>query len=412
VTTSQSDVDKVMAAFGAAPMKYRPNQDTAEQSRASATAETMPADGGGKPVNAASVPSARAAERILPGAGGRVREIFPLLWRAIPVVGELKIGAIKRPGDEIPEPQEPETPVDDLLAARLLAASAGKVPASVPDHPQAPVAAPQDQRVVPFVIAETRAAPHIATDTPAPAFAPAPAKPLPPLRSHAELIRPVPQRAASHQPSVTQRNATQPTQPPQTAPLFVAAALARPMPPQVVPQTPPQMVPQMPWQAYATAAYTPPPPPPQGYPPYYPPQPMPPQGLSSYPMHPAAMHPAAGGWLQPAYPPPYQPAYAPPYPPPGAGYPPGYPYAHPQQPYPPGTYAPGYPQAYGAPSAYEAPPIQAAPYRDPTPLSLQPLAADPPPATAAAPQPPSNLSDIFAALHRAPGTERGGESRP
>ena len=109
MTTSQSDVDKVMAAFGAVPMNYRPHQDAAAGFNAPAAAAPAAAPGTTYQEAPPATPSARAAERILPGAGGPVREIFPLLSRAVPVVGDLKVGAIKRVGDEVPEPQEPET---------------------------------------------------------------------------------------------------------------------------------------------------------------------------------------------------------------------------------------------------------------------------------------------------------------
>ena len=75
------------------PQRSWPAARTAAQSAAAQSA-------------ALAAPSANAEERILPGAGGRVREVFPLLWRAIPIAGELKVGAIKRPGDEVPEAAE------------------------------------------------------------------------------------------------------------------------------------------------------------------------------------------------------------------------------------------------------------------------------------------------------------------
>jgi hypothetical protein len=231
MTTSQSDVDKVMAAFGAAPMTYRPNQDAAAgwNVPAAATPASAPArtDNGA----AHTTPSAQAAERILPGAGGRVREIFPLLWRAIPGVGDLKIGAIKRPGDEVSEPREPDSAADNRLPARLPEAVAQ--PASHEAHPPPHQAAPDGPETAAGPAAHQRwvrpvptaprgdaaameqspaqwdrQAPMPKQGAPPPPPPPAPvaalaAKPLPPLRSHADLIRPVGQRAPTPAPGPT-----------------------------------------------------------------------------------------------------------------------------------------------------------------------------------------------------------------
>ena len=463
MTTSQSDVDKVMAAFGAAPMTYRPNQDAAAgwNVPAAATPASAPArtDHGA----AHTTPSAQAAERILPGAGGRVREIFPLLWRAIPGVGDLKIGAIKRPGDEVSEPREPDSAADNRLPARL--PEAGAQPASDEAHPPPHQAAPDGPspdtaagvpRVIPFVAGETaagpaahqrwvrpvptaprgdaaameqspaqwdRQAPMPKQGAPPPPPPPAPvaalaAKPLPPLRSHADLIRPVGQRGPTPAPGPTVEPAVAAPATPAPA---VASQPAAPAPnvvqPQAAPPLPPQMpAPANPGAAYPAAAYPPPPAAPQGYPPYYPPQAMPPPGMPPYPIH-----PGAAGWSQPGYPPPYPP----PYPPSAATYPPsyppaypaGYPYGYPPPPPPQAGYAQAYPPVPGYPSGPGYPPGYGAP---PQPPMLPPQPGTPPEqgmattpaAEATAPLPPASLSDIFAALHRAPGTDRDKEAPP
>jgi hypothetical protein len=452
MTTSQSDVDKVMAAFGAAPIKYRPNQDAAAELAGRAEA----AQSAGQSA-ALAAPSANAEERILPGAGGRVREVFPLLWRAIPIAGELKVGAIKRPGDEVPEAAELETAPDRLLSTAPQPATAS----GFNELPQQ--ATPAAPRVVPFVAADPKpvspfagepvaraiagtrsarpmpggrtappadaaAAPELspaqwtqqayglATPTPQPPVAAVPATPLPPLRPHAELIRAIGQRASSS--AAAQATATAGT------PATAAAEAVAPEPLSPAPLPP---------RTYPGAA-PPPPPPPQGYPPYYPPPPMPPPGMQPYPMY-----PGAAGWPPPGYPSAYPPPYAPPYPPPGAGYPPSYPpfypppypYGYPQQASPTappeaygGSYAPGYPTGYGAHQHAPMPP-QPMPAQ-PEPAAEQSMAASPQPAqmperpiaapaeaAAAAPAPPpATLSDIFAALHRAPGTDHGEGTPP
>ena len=424
MTVSQSDVDKVMAAFGAEPIKYRPNQDAADTgTRAEETPASAPrrSSQGAAPV----APSASKDERILPGAGGRVREIFPLLWRAIPVVGDLKIGATRRPGDEVSERQE-------------AGSVAGRVQATpTPSRSDEPPAA---ANALPHVIAENAAPsaagsrqPPVSRLPPAGETAPLEqprgpaeaspsqvvteaAKPLPPLRSHADLIRPVAARAPTptatppdgKPPAATPPAASQPpVHQPAASPLAVPQA-----------QTTQPLPPQAPMAAYPPGpppaeAYPPPPPgPPPGYPPYYPPQGMPP------PPPPYPMQPGAPGWPPASYPP----AYAPPYPPPGPGYPPAYaapyPYGYPPQqpppmaqdaygrPYAPG-YAPGYPPGYGPPPPYPQPMPQ-----PPGPMPGSGQAGHPmePPAQPAAVARPASLSDIFAALHRAPGTERGGET--
>jgi len=456
-----------MAAFGAAPMKYRPNQDDAAGFSAEAT--TAPSSSG-----QVGTPAANPGDRILPGGGGRVREVFPLLWRAIPVVGDLKVGAIKRPGDEVPEVAEKDTAADLQWSASLQptapAAPPGESlplppPAAAPTPPapgatSGPTSGPVP-RVVPFVAADAKPASPFASETatraaaggrsarplpgartappdeataatevspaqwaqqayglapPPAAVAAVPPKPLAPLRSHAELIRPVGQRAAS--PDAEPAG----TPPPATAePAAPQPAAPRPAAPQPAATGP--MPPTYPAPAQ--------PPAPPGPPTYYPPPPLPPPG-----MHPYPINPGAAGWAQPGYPP-YPPPYPLPYPSlvagyPPPGYPPHYPYGYPQQPGPQpppeayaGGYPPLYPPGYGPPQAYPMQPQpqpqpQPAPVREPeqpqaTSLDSAPMAepvATPPEAATAPPPPPATLSDIFAALHRAPGTDHGEETPP
>ncbi|WP_419757625.1 hypothetical protein [Acidisoma sp.] len=432
--TSQSDVDKVMAAFGAAPIKYRATQDAAAgPGAASATPQGVPpneqrgARSASLPANPASL-SARKDERILPGAGGLVREVFPLLSRAVPGAGDLRIGATKRQGDDVPEPREPVA--GQASGTRLQGTLPPHDEAPLPLRPAAdaltPVASEPAPRLMPLAGAETSARPRLAQVTPqehvpahwdqhgqGPAQAASPSaeqvtmpEPVPglPLRSHADLIRPIVEKApkaaarppaappaaampAAFQPDATQTAGFQRDEPAAAQPALHQVRDAQPVAPPAVPAA-----------AYPAAAYPPPPAYPPYYVPPYPPQPPPP-GMPQYPMPPGAQ-----GWLPPGYPPPHFPPY-----PTGAGYPPGYPPGHPAAypaPYPYGyphppspPYAAGYPPGFGAPPPYPMPP---------QPEPDQPVAA-PPQAEAAAPAPES-LSDIFAALHRAPGADRREET--
>jgi hypothetical protein len=491
MTTSQSDVDKVMAAFGAAPLNYRPNQELAARPDAETRAEST----GGRGVSSfvvAPAPLAHSSERILPGAGGRVREIFPLLWRAIPVVGDLKIGAIKRAGDEVPEATEPDSSDDGQLAARIQAASATMSPApaatvtgrsepqeAVPARPlgfvqpveEAPPAAPAPARVVPLAAAhragwpphppppeaaQPASRPAGSAKTPAtwpflargetprvaalpptqweqprrdlPSEPPPPqpvavlpvaspasttdaGMPLPPLRSHTDLIRPVVRRAlaAEAAPAVP----TAPPPPQEPAPLAVPPRMPPTAQFEAQPAAPQPAAPQ---PAYPGPAYPPPPP---GYPPYYPAQALPP-----YPMHPPAMAWPPAAMMQPGlppqgYPPFYGPVYAPPapgyppYPTYPLGYPPPYPYGYAQPPQPP---QPG-PQAVYEPQPYlmapqPAPMPEAAATLPPGPQPLIPPLPQPAANLPPQPAPPTSLSDIFAALHRAPNSPRGEGTPP
>ena len=198
MTVSQSDVDKVMAAFGAEPIKYRPNQDAADTgTRAEETPASAPrrSSQGAAPV----APSASKDERILPGAGGRVREIFPLLWRAIPVVGDLKIGATRRPGDEVSDRQEAGSVAGRVQATPTPSRSdepptaANAVPHVIAEN-AAPSAAgsrqPPVSRLPPAAETAPLEQPRGPAEAPRSQVVAEAAKPLPPLRSHADLIRP------------------------------------------------------------------------------------------------------------------------------------------------------------------------------------------------------------------------------
>lgn len=347
MTKSQTDVDRVMAAFGAAPIRYRASQERAvtgaeSASRAFETAVLRPVQPDPHLVS----------ETPAPGAGGQIRQIFPLLSRAVPAVGDVSVDAVKRPGDELPLPPEPETvlsPFDQALAeqAHLRGQSA-------PSAPTASEEAAAQVHVWAASLPKVSAAPTAPAEASQPPV-PQPVMPLPALRSHADLIQPLPSQPA--------------------APQFVA--------PQLV-------VPQQPAPPQPSAAATPP---------YAAPQPAAPQPAAPQTWHPQPMPlpPAYYPPPQPPYPYPPQPApyphagYAPGYPP---GYPPqAYPYPYPPQPtpYPPMGYAPGYP-----PQAYPYPP-------QPAPVGQPPA----PPGYAAPPEPaaaePTNLADIFAALQRARG---------
>ncbi|MBW4021840.1 MAG: hypothetical protein HIU92_01660 [Proteobacteria bacterium] len=381
---SQSDVDRVMAAFGAAPIRYRPDQEVAAP--AGAPTSTPGVFRPSIEREAVAAPAARAADRILPGSGGRLREVFPLLARAIPGVADLKIVAVKRAGDEMPAAAE--RPEAEVAPARL--------PASPP-----PAAAPAPEPVrEPVHEPATVVVPAAAQAVVAPAQA-APA----PLRSHADLIRArAPRRAEPEAPPGSPLQ--MPSGTPQPAAAIRPATLWPPAAPPALAATP-TPAPAPITQPGPVAA--PPIPPQQAYPPFFSPQGMPPQAMPPPGMPPYPMHPASLAWAQQGYPPPY------PMPPPG--YPPGYAPAHSLS-YPPG-YAPGYPPGYspGYPAPYpygfsqqplpdmgedalsaSVPEPAATPQPPPPPQAES--AAHPPAQPAPAGQP--SLSAIFAALHRAP----------
>jgi hypothetical protein len=346
MTKSQTDVDRVMAAFGAAPIRYRASQERAvigaeSAARAFETAVLRPVQPDPQLVS----------ETPAPGAGGQIRQIFPLLSRAVPAVGDVPVDAVKRPGDELPLPPEPEivlSPFDQALADQAHLHGQSAAPAPIASQ-GAPAQTPGWAASAAAIAVESTAQAEAPAATPQPA-APLPAAPLPALRSHADIIQPLSSQPAAAQPALPQ---PQPAAPP--------PATAHP-----APYAPPQQAAPQTW------APQPMPPPPAYYPPPPPPYPYPPQ---------PAPYPYAG----------YAPGYPPGYPPPA------YPYPPQPAPYPPMGYAPapGYPPAY---------PPQAYPYpQQPAPF-VQPPAA---PGYAAPPAPgstePANLADIFAALQRARG---------
>jgi len=119
LTSSQSDVDRVTAAFGTKPLQYRPSQEVSSTQADGEAA--VPARANAKPhTSLTQVKSATlmAGERLVPGSGGRVREIFPLLWKAIPLIGDLRIGSVERAGDELP-PVVEEDEVEEAEEAEL-----------------------------------------------------------------------------------------------------------------------------------------------------------------------------------------------------------------------------------------------------------------------------------------------------
>ena len=380
-----------------------------------------------------------------------MREVFPLLSRAIPVVGDLKVGAIKRAGDEVPEEREHEAEPapDPRRAERLQDADMQSAPDEAPPTPQHVMPVTTDEatprlRPVPRpvshvdVAAEERpSAPWDqqsrmrSRDAPPPeppeALVAVPVQPLPLLRSHADLIRPIGSRAQPQalEPAVAKANPAMPSaeqpavSPPSAAPSVRPPAYQQPVsqPPAYQPHmapppaAPPLQPPAYPAAAYPAAGYPPAgypptgyPPPPAGYPPYYPPQAMPPPNLHPYPAH-----PGASGWSQQGYPPPYPPA--------PSGFPPGYSSGY-SSGYPPGyppAYPPPYPAAYPYGYPQQPPPMPQHGYAPLYPPGYELPASEPPPADEAAPPPaapppPTSMSDIFAELHRARGPDRGEET--
>lgn len=350
MTGSQTDVDRVMAAFGAAPIAYRPAQEPTTGQRPNTPTPAASAAG----PSAESAPSAKLSERILPGAGGQVREIFPLLWRAVPAAGDMTVTAVRRAGDEMPEALDRDPPVDQPLANRFDAAAPRSATAPSPS-PDPPIEPPRQQ---------VAAAPE-------PVLPPAiVAPPLAPLRSHADLVRPV----VTAKPAAADQAPAAPSQPegpqPQWAPQAPQPSPLPypPQPPAMPPQLPAAMPPQTPFPypiPPGMAVWPQPILPPQGYPPPY--------GYAYPPQNPGYM------------------AYPPPYPPP---YPAPYSYGYPQPPpYPGQAVPPAYPPPYSPPNV-QAPPTGAAPPRAPSSSTAK-----------------GSLSDIFAALQRAPGGQTGEEPK-
>jgi hypothetical protein len=358
-----------MAAFGTKSLHYRPSQDMS----------TIPVEGAAVlPLRTNAKPHTNltpvkpttltAGERLVPGSGGRVREIFPLLWRAIPLIGDHRVNSVTRPGDELPpaveedgpenavlptiaktEEREPAPPVQAAPAAPIYPAPIYKDPAMA--VPSRLVIAPQSHSDLIRAIAGA-------------AKVPATPYPQPPA---AQTFAGAPQAAP------TPARPTMVWPPAKSAPAAAPAAEAYPA---AVAPDPAQA--QAPAQPY--------------YPPYYPqPGQMPPQ-QAPWPQMP---------WPQQAYPQPYpgaMPQNFVPYPPPfnqmggpmggqmfGPGVHPAYPYGYP--PIVPLGLQQGVPGPYAAPPAPE-PPAMEAPPPQPAPAPPQPTRA------------PANLSEMFAAMQR------------
>jgi hypothetical protein len=192
MTTSQTDVDKVMAAFGASPIDYRPHQEAAAASRAPVSGAPAVTPATIQRGAISPIPQTRATERIPPGAGGHVHEIFPLLSRAIPTIGDLKVGAIKRVGDEVPEPPAPEPrPAPDRTPPNLAPAATPEETTTRTAGWQWPARPAPERRLA----AEEQSSAQWEQQTPAP------------LRSHADLIRPIGPRAETPAPPPAARSA-------------------------------------------------------------------------------------------------------------------------------------------------------------------------------------------------------------
>lgn len=139
---SQADVDRVMAAFGSDPIRYRANQERANSGGESASQafETAALRHGHEPART-------EGEQLPPGAGGAVRDVFPLLARAVPSVAGVAVAAVKRPGDEVPkrgESDEAVLPFGLDFAAALSASAETPPPAAAPQQ-TAPSRSPRRQ---------------------------------------------------------------------------------------------------------------------------------------------------------------------------------------------------------------------------------------------------------------------------
>jgi hypothetical protein len=260
MTGSQTDIDRVLAGFGAQEVKYRPRQ-----------APTDPL--APKQLATSSADRQHAGDPIGHLAGGPMREVFPLLARALPDCAEVQVAAAPEAARQGPVKAGAAAPTQEEGGTAALAAAL----ASPPAPSESPWAASRQPDKPP------RAAPMQATPMPEPAT-------LDPVLVYASRQ----QATSAASPSFQQ---------PQTA---AAAAQAAP---------PPQALPQPPSYWPAGVGHPPPPPPPYGMPPwaYGGPAPYPPQ---AYPQ------------LYPAYPPPgYPPHYGSApfagvygYPPPPPGY--------------------------------------------------------------------------------------------
>jgi hypothetical protein len=199
MASSQADVDKVMAAFGAAPIRYRASQDRAVPGDESASRAFETAA-----LRQQNEPALTRSEPLRPGSGGEVRDVFPLLSRAVPAAAHLSVDAIKRPGDELPTARETEEANKPF--GRAL--SVGYSPDVLPTVAANPAPLPAGPTVA--------AAPA----APPPAETPEPARPepLPPLRRHADLIQRLSHPAAVSPPQAAAPIAPQPPVPMPAAP--------------------------------------------------------------------------------------------------------------------------------------------------------------------------------------------------
>jgi hypothetical protein len=339
-----------MAAFGTKTLPYRPSQDMSTVPVEGAA--VLPLRTNAKPhtnLTPTKPTTLAAGERMVPGSGGRVREVFPLLWRAIPLIGDLRINAVVRPGDELPPVVEEDTRDDDALPPAIVKTEERPI-AAVPPIPPAPI------YPAPIYKDPAMAMPSRVTVAP---------------QSHADLIQSI---AGSARAPLAAPNRARPTMV---------------WPPAATPAPEPDPAAAGPDPAHGTA------------PPYYPPYYAQPGQMPPPPMQPPQMAPQMAWpqmpWPQQAFPPPYpgaMPQNFAPYPPPfnpmgapmggqmfGPGVHPAYPYG-----YPP-VAPPGAPASYAAPPAPE-PPVAA---------SRPPEPARAPPAPVRA---PANLTEMFAAMQR------------
>ena len=112
MTGSQTDVDRVMAAFGTTPIPYRPSAPKSFKRAAAESRSAAPAEGSRAARDIAALlapaPASTAPQGGEPGAGGAMSEVFPLIAFALPEAGDLYVAPANGPKPQAPAPVAPK----------------------------------------------------------------------------------------------------------------------------------------------------------------------------------------------------------------------------------------------------------------------------------------------------------------
>jgi len=126
MTGSQTDVDRVMAAFGTTPIPYRPSAPKSFKRAAAESRSAAPAEGSRAARDIAALlapaPASTAPQGGEPGAGGAMSEVFPLIAFALPEAGDLYVAPANGPKPQAPAPAAPKKLVAEPKAAPSIAA--------------------------------------------------------------------------------------------------------------------------------------------------------------------------------------------------------------------------------------------------------------------------------------------------